>query len=124
MLASREAGQPPPPHSRWGKEVTAVACGLLFAWPWTLVGDPSRGGNPIAATIGFTALAVYVAIHMLRAARALETHVIRAAIKRLLVGFVLIDSCAALAAAGWVSGLAVLLLIAPTLIGAKRAPMT
>jgi hypothetical protein len=124
MIASREAGQPPPPHARWGKEVMAVACGLLFAWPWTLVGDSSRGVGPVAATIGFTLFAVYVAVHMLRAARAHEPTEIRGAIKRLLIGFVLIDACAALAAAGWTAGLAVLLLLAPTLAGARKAPMT
>jgi 4-hydroxybenzoate polyprenyltransferase len=124
MIASREAGQPPLPYARWGKEVMAVACGLLFAWPWTLVGDSTRGAGPVAATIGFTLFAVYVAVHMLRAARAHEPGVIRGAVKRLLLGFVLIDACAALAAAGWASGLAVLLLLAPTLAGARRAPMT
>jgi len=124
MIASREAGQPPPAHARWGKEVMAVACGLLFAWPWTLVGDPAHAGAPVAATIGFTLFAVFVAVHMLRAARAHEPAVIRGAVKRLLLGFVLIDACAALAAAGWTAGIAVLLLLLPTLAGARRAPMT
>jgi hypothetical protein len=78
----------------------------------------------VAATIGFTLFAVYVAVHMLRATRAHEPATIRGAIKRLLVGFVLIDACAALAAAGWTAGVAVLVLLAPTLIGARRAPMT
>lgn len=124
MIASREAGQPPPRHARWGKEVMATSLGLLFAWPWTLVGDTSRGGGPVAATVALFAFAIYAGVHMLRAARAHEPAVIRGAIKRLLLGFLFMDACAATAAAGGLAGGAVLLLIAPTLLGARRAPMT
>ncbi len=124
MVASREAGQPPLGMNRWGKEVTAVACGLLFAWPWTLVGDSSRTIGPLVATVGLFALAFYVAMHVSRAARALDPATIRTAVKKLLVGFILIDACAATAAAGWLSGLAVLSLLVPTLVAARQAPMT
>jgi hypothetical protein len=124
MLASREAGQPPPWHARWGKEAIALASAALFAWPWSLVGDATRGHGPFAATLALLAFAVYATIHALRAARAHQPGEIRGAIKRLLLGFVLIDTSAALAAAGWLSGAAVLALLAPTLLGARKAPMT
>jgi 4-hydroxybenzoate polyprenyltransferase len=124
MIASREAGQPALGQNRWGKEIIAVACGLLFAWPWTLVDDSWRKMGLLTATVGIFAFIVYVAMYAGRAARALEPLTIRGAVKKLLVGFVLMDACAATAAAGLLSGLAVLLLLAPTLIAARRAPMT
>jgi 4-hydroxybenzoate polyprenyltransferase len=124
MIASREAGQPALGQNRWGKEIIAVACGLLFAWPWTLVGDPSRNVGLLTATVGIFAFAAYVAMYAGRAARALNPLTIRGAVKKLLIGFVLMDACAATAAAGLPSGVVVLLLLAPTLVAARRAPMT
>lgn len=124
MIASREAGQPALGQNRWGKEIIAVACGLLFAWPWTLVGEASRNVGLISATVGLFGFAAYVAVYAGRAARALEPMAIRGAVKKLLIGFVLMDACAATAAAGLLSGVAVLLMLAPTLIAARRAPMT
>ncbi|MCA9237942.1 MAG: UbiA family prenyltransferase [Planctomycetales bacterium] len=47
-----------------------------------------------------------------------------AAIVGLLRGFIVLDALAALAAAGWAAAACVLLLLAPTLIAARRAPMT
>jgi heme O synthase-like polyprenyltransferase len=124
MIASREAGEPPVGQARWGKEAVAVACGLLFAWPWTLVGQSNAKYGPIAATVGLFAFAVFVAFHVSRAARALDPRVVRRGVKAMLLGFVVIDACAAMAAAGWPSGFAVLALLVPTIIGARRAPMT
>jgi 4-hydroxybenzoate polyprenyltransferase len=49
---------------------------------------------------------------------------IRGLVKRMIVGFIVIDAGAAAIAAGWLSGLAVLALVIPTLIAARRAPMT
>lgn len=124
LIASREAGEPPVGQARWGKEAVAVACGLLFAWPWTLVGQSSATYGPIAATVGLFAFAVFAAFHVSRAARALNPLDVRRGVKAMLLGFVVIDACAAMAAAGWASGLAVLALLIPTLVGARRAPMT
>jgi 4-hydroxybenzoate polyprenyltransferase len=49
---------------------------------------------------------------------------VRQLVTRLLQGFIVIDAIAATVAAGWPSGLAVLLLLLPTLFIARWAPMT
>jgi 4-hydroxybenzoate polyprenyltransferase len=49
---------------------------------------------------------------------------IRGCVKRMILGFIVIDACAATFAAGWMSGVAVLLLLVPTLVAARQAPMT
>jgi 4-hydroxybenzoate polyprenyltransferase len=49
---------------------------------------------------------------------------VRNLVTRLLQGFIVIDAVAATFAAGWPSGLAVVLLLIPTLLVARRAPMT
>ena len=48
----------------------------------------------------------------------------RRLVTRMILGFIVIDAAAATYAAGWHSGLAVLTLLAPSLIAARRAPMT
>lgn len=49
---------------------------------------------------------------------------IRRTVKRMILGFIVIDALAATWAAGWASGLAVLALLIPSVLGARRAPMT
>jgi hypothetical protein len=49
---------------------------------------------------------------------------VRSLVTRLLQGFIVIDAAAATVAAGWWSGLAVLALLIPTILLARRAPMT
>ncbi len=49
---------------------------------------------------------------------------IRTTVKRMILGFIVIDASAATWAAGWPSGLAVLALLIPSLLGSRRAPMT
>jgi 4-hydroxybenzoate polyprenyltransferase len=49
---------------------------------------------------------------------------IRSWVKRMIVGFIVLDAIAAALAAGWPSGLAVLALVIPSLLAARRAPMT
>jgi 4-hydroxybenzoate polyprenyltransferase len=45
-------------------------------------------------------------------------------VTRLIQGFIVIDAVAATAASGWQSGLVVLALLIPTILIARRAPMT
>lgn len=49
---------------------------------------------------------------------------VRNLVTRMIQGFIVIDAIAATIAAGWQSGLAVLALLIPTIIIARRAPMT
>jgi 4-hydroxybenzoate polyprenyltransferase len=49
---------------------------------------------------------------------------VRNLVSRMIQGFIVIDAIAATAAAGWASGLAVLTLLIPTMMIARRAPMT
>jgi 4-hydroxybenzoate polyprenyltransferase len=49
---------------------------------------------------------------------------VRRQVKRMILGFIVIDAVAATIAAGWLSGLAVLALLIPSQIAARRAPMT
>lgn len=49
---------------------------------------------------------------------------IQTTVKRMILGFIVIDAIAATWAAGWPSGLVVLALLIPSLLGARRAPMT
>lgn len=49
---------------------------------------------------------------------------VRNIVTRMIQGFIVIDAAAATLAAGWPSGLAVLALLIPTILLARRAPMT
>jgi hypothetical protein len=49
---------------------------------------------------------------------------VRRIVTRMILGFILLDAVAATIAAGLPSGLAVLALMIPSLLGARRAPMT
>jgi 4-hydroxybenzoate polyprenyltransferase len=49
---------------------------------------------------------------------------VRRLVTCMILGFIVIDAVAATYAAGWLSGLSVLALLAPSLIAARRAPMT
>ncbi len=49
---------------------------------------------------------------------------VRRQVKGLLLGFIVIDAMVAAGAAGWMSGLALLCLLIPTLIASRWAPMT
>jgi 4-hydroxybenzoate polyprenyltransferase len=48
----------------------------------------------------------------------------RALVTKMILGFIVLDACAATVAAGWLSGVAVLALLIPSLLAARRAPMT
>ncbi len=48
----------------------------------------------------------------------------RTVVTRMILGFIVLDACAAMLAAGWLSGLSVLALVVPSLIAARWAPMT
>lgn len=48
----------------------------------------------------------------------------RTLVKRMIMGFIVLDACAATLAAGWPSGLAVFALLIPSQIAARWAPMT
>jgi 4-hydroxybenzoate polyprenyltransferase len=124
LLAAREAGEPRARRSQLIEGVVALACGLLFAWPWALVNERASNVAAGQATVGFIALMLLVGITVSRAKQSSDPLVVRRAVKKLIVGFILIDACAATAAAGLPSGLAVLALVAPTLLAARWAPMT
>lgn len=49
---------------------------------------------------------------------------VRSTVKRLILFFIVIDATVALAATGWLSGLAVLALLIPTLLASRRIAMT
>lgn len=72
-----------------------------------------------AYTVGLT----YVARSEMVGNLARSLH-IRSLVTRLLQGFIVIDAIVATLAAGWLAGLAVLALLIPTLIIARRAAMT
>lgn len=72
-----------------------------------------------AYTVGLT----YVARSEMVGNLARSLH-IRSLVTRLLQGFIVIDAVVATLAAGWLAGLAVLALLIPTLIIARRAAMT
>jgi 4-hydroxybenzoate polyprenyltransferase len=86
------------------------------------------GQHPVAwayaAGIGlYTVALTYVARREVHDSPQRAQH-IRRTVKRMILGFIVIDAMAATWAAGWASGLAVLALLIPSLIGARRAPMT
>ena len=124
LLAAREAGEAPVRRGQVIEVVIALACGLMFAWPWALIEDRASNVGPVAASLGFIVLMLLVGATVSQAKQSRDPLVIRRAVKKLIVGFILIDACAATAAAGLPSGLAVLALIAPTLLAARWAPMT
>jgi 4-hydroxybenzoate polyprenyltransferase len=124
LLAAREAGEAPARRGQLIEMVIALACGLLFAWPWALISERTSNVGPVAATLGFIVVMLLVGATVNRAKQSRDPLVVRLAVKRLIVGFILIDACAATASAGMPSGLAVLALVAPTLLAARWAPMT
>jgi 4-hydroxybenzoate polyprenyltransferase len=124
LLAAREAGEAPVRGGQLIEMVIALACGLMFAWPWALINERTSNVGPVEATLGFIVLMLVVGATVSRAKQSSDPLVIRRAVKRLIVGFILIDACAATAAAGLPSGWAVLALVAPTLAAARWAPMT
>ena len=77
-----------------------------------------------AAGVGAYTVALTVIARRETSGSAEATARTRALVKRMIVGFIVIDAVAATVAAGWPSGLAVLALVIPSLVAARRAPMT
>jgi 4-hydroxybenzoate polyprenyltransferase len=123
LIARSEAGDSAASYP-WADKIVVAACAVLFAWPWTQLGRATSNAGPVAASVGLFAVMIYAAVAVRGAMHAADPAAIRRGVKRLIVGFVLIDACAAAAAAGVPSGAAVLCLLLPTLLGARRAPMT
>jgi 4-hydroxybenzoate polyprenyltransferase len=123
LVARHEAGAP---RSSTGLEkyLVPTAGAVLFAWPWTQLGRGALSIGPVIASVGLFVVSVYAAVAVRRATESSEPTVIRSSVKQLIVGFVLIDACGAAAAAGVGSGVAVLALLLPAIVGARRAPMT
>ena len=67
---------------------------------------------------------VLVVGYLLEVGAYMEPEVVRCRVKRLILFFIVIDAFVAAAAAGWISGLAVLALLIPTIVASKWAAMT
>jgi 4-hydroxybenzoate polyprenyltransferase len=89
-------------------------------------GDLTRQWGALAYALGvgiYTVALTYIARSETIGAMSRRLRV-QNLVTRLIQGFIVIDAVAATAAAGWQSGLVVLLLLIPTILLARRAPMT
>ena len=110
-----------------GEKVTGL--GLMMVLPLLMLPRALRTSSPIggdwtAWVCAWLALTGAYAASLYRARITGTTAGYRQHVSAVIVGFLLLDALISWAAAGRMAGLAVLALILPILLGARRAPMT
>ena len=92
----------------------------------SVAGDLTRQGPALAYALG-VGLYTVVLTHIAQtetAGNASRQAAVRRLVTRMIQGFIVLDAAAATLAAGWTAGLTVLALLVPTLLVARRTPMT